>query len=263
MTVESDLQGKVAVWLAGEGYPLEMQVARAWLRAGFHVQQAEYYEDPETKTLREIDVVADALISFGRYLVRLVLCMECKVIKDKPWVLLTSPDLQLASPAQVVQRAASIYGLNFLRKVAHNETYQNLQILRLPTRPGYGLIQALAVKGNDVAYAACMSVAKASASRVVETDAGIERGSLILEIVVPVIVVDGRLFESFLDQEGDVKVNEVFEGTLVWRNRLVQRPHTIIRVVTLQYLPQLIKEAEEAATLLQLSERDVRQAFSR
>ena len=264
VTGQSDLRNKVAEWLATEGYPLEMQVARAWLRSGFHVQQAEYYEDPETKTLREIDVIAGIQIAFGRHLIRLTLCVECKVIKNRPWVLLTSSDVQLAAPAQVTQRAASKHGLIFLRMVAHNKTYQNLQLLRLPPRPGYGLIQALAAKGSDVAYAACMSAVKATASRVAAANAAADRDLRhIVEIVVPVIVVEGHLFESFLDHDGEIKVHELGEGTLVWRNPLVQRPHTIVRVVTLSCLPQLIKEAQAAAELLQHSEVDVRQALSR
>jgi hypothetical protein len=255
---DNELSNKVIDWLANQGYPLEMEVARAFLKAGFRTVQAEYYEDPETKTPREIDVVAHDQDEIAGCLVRLRVCIECKVSKGKPWVLLTSKGISLADPARVAQRAASALGRKFLISVAQDKTYQSLRLFQLPPRPAYGLMQAFTT-GNDLAYAACMSAAKAAAATTAEADIANKTQGPILEVVVPAIVIDGRLFESFINENGEMVVNEVSEGTLVWRNSLVRAPHTIIRVVTIPYLPQFIREVQDAADLFLKSENEIEQ----
>lgn len=55
---KDDLPTSVADWMGKQGYPLEMRVAAAFLKAGLRIIQADYYEDPDTKTPREIDVLA-------------------------------------------------------------------------------------------------------------------------------------------------------------------------------------------------------------
>jgi hypothetical protein len=47
----------VRKWLSEQGFPLEMKVAEAF-RSHFSVRQAQYYTDPESGKLREVDVVA-------------------------------------------------------------------------------------------------------------------------------------------------------------------------------------------------------------
>jgi hypothetical protein len=254
---DDELRRKVPDWLKNQGYPLEMEVARAFLKAGFRTLQSEYYEDPETKTPREIDVVADDQDEIAGCLVRLTVCTECKVSKGKPWILLTSKETSLAAPARVAQRAASALGRKFLRSVAQSKAYQSLRLFQLPPRPAYGLMQALTT-GSDLAYAACMSAAKATAAMLAEADTANRPQGGVLEIVVPAIVIDGRLFESFLKESGEMVVNEVSEGTLVWRNSLVRAPHTIIRVITTPYLPQFIQEVQEASSLLLNSKDEVK-----
>jgi hypothetical protein len=138
-----DLTSSVTKWLGTQGYPLEMHVASAFLKAGFRTFQADYYEDPETGAHREIDVIAYAQDEIDGCLVRLTLCVECKVAKDKPWVLLTSRCADLADPARVVQRAASQHGRLLLQHVARDRRFQNLQLLQLPDRPAFGVRRTL------------------------------------------------------------------------------------------------------------------------
>lgn len=253
-----ELRDKVIEWLSKEGYPLEMQVAQTFLKSGFRVIQSEYYEDPETKTPREIDVIAHIQDDVAQCLFRVSVCTECKVTKAKPWILLTSAEASLAAPAQVAQRAGSATARRFLSHVARRKEYQNLSLFQLPQRPAYGLLQTLS-SGNDLSYSACMSVAKATAATTKEADIADKTQFRCLEIVIPAIVIDGRLFESFIDKNGEMVVNEVPEGTLVWRNMLVRAPHTIIRIITLPHLPQFIKDVCDAAELLFGSEDEVRQ----
>ena len=156
---EDELSGKVKAWIQIQGFPLEMQVAEAFLKAGFRTVQADYYTDPDTQTNREIDVVASSQADYGRHVVRLNVVAECKVSKDKPWVLLTS-----SRP-----KAANHSGEKLLMRAAKMEAYQRLALFRSPERPAYGVLQAFS-SGNDAAYIASMSAAKAAAALISKRD---------------------------------------------------------------------------------------------
>jgi hypothetical protein len=166
---EDELSGKVKAWIQIQGFPLEMQVAEAFLKAGFRTVQADYYTDPDTQTNREIDVVASSQADYGRHVVRLNVVAECKVSKDKPWVLLTSSRPKLSPTAQVAQQAANHSGEKLLMRAAKMEAYQRLALFRSPERPAYGVLQAFS-SGNDAAYIASMSAAKAAAALISKRD---------------------------------------------------------------------------------------------
>ena len=95
------LERRVAKWLDGQGYPLEMLVGQAFRKAGFFVVQSDYYPDPETGKPREIDVCAHIQRDSHGILAGVVYTIECKLARDKPWVLFTSADIQLAGLARV------------------------------------------------------------------------------------------------------------------------------------------------------------------
>src|SRR4051812_46473888 len=104
------LDSRVADWLDTQGYPLEMRVARAFRASRFRVIQSEYYSDPETKASREIDVIASVDARNEDFLFRLTFVVECKMSRDKPWVLFTGTSRGLADPARVAQRASNGLG---------------------------------------------------------------------------------------------------------------------------------------------------------
>jgi len=247
------LSDKVKAWIQSQGFPLEMQVANAFLKAGFRAVQADYYTDPDTKTSREIDVVASAQSVYGKHVIRLNIVVECKVSKDKPWILLTSPLARLHPRAQVAQQAANRTGRKLLMRAAKLEAYQQLPLFRFPERPAYGVLQAFS-SGNDIAYAASMSAAKAAASLIAERDT---QGEFVFaEIVIPTVVIDGRLFDCHLDESGGLSIEEVEEGTLVWRNPIVGMPHTIIRFISLPFLSRFVERVNQAVNMVLDSKKD-------
>src|SRR5258708_1417641 len=153
--MSTDLKNAVEAWLAKQGFPLEMTVAAEFRKAGFSVIQSDFYEDPTTKTQREIDVVAHLQTYVAQQLIRISFVVECKVSRDKPWVLFTSDSAALAEPASVAQRAASMFGRQFLFELCHSTHIQNLPFFRQPARPGYALVQALRDAGaKDLSYEA-------------------------------------------------------------------------------------------------------------
>src|ERR1035437_4845561 len=76
-------------WLKDQGFPLEMQTASAFRKAGFEVTQSNLYTDLDTKKPREIDVFAADKDYVG--VTQIAFIVECKSSK-KPWLLLTDPE---------------------------------------------------------------------------------------------------------------------------------------------------------------------------
>jgi hypothetical protein len=80
--------------------------------------------------------------------------------------------------------------------------------------------------GKDDAYDAASKVAKAAAAIAVQYDSDASARQKLFEIVFPIIVVEGPLFEAYLQDNADICVTEVASGTLIWRNPFSgQSPH--------------------------------------
>lgn len=273
MKNKDDLKNKIITWLNEQGYPLEMRIASALQQKGFRVVQSEYFSDPESGDSRELDVVAFKQKEIEGVLFRLSLLIECKRSTDKPWLLFTSDKRRLANPARIAQRAANSLGRHYLLEVCKKDEVQELSIFSLPERPAYGVTQALTT-GKDVCYSAVTSVSKAALSTVAELDERKERekkefrilirSANICSIVLPVVVVEGQLFEVFLDDQSDVAVNSIESGTLLWRNPIVGMPHTIVNIITSAGFDQFADDALTSIdTFIELSEKQLSGSIKR
>ena len=242
------IDAEVLKWLQGQGYPLEMLVAKSFRRAGFRVIQSEYYVDPDLKTEREIDLVAWRTKISSEFTARIDMSVECKASSDKPWVLFTSEDTRISRGASVAQRAASRLGHSLLRRFTDREEIRGLPLFDLPERPGYGLTQAF-TSGQDVAFAAASSAAKAALHSAVQADSHtrVVPGPVV-QVSFSGVVIDGRLFECFLDESENMRVEEVDSGVLLWRNPVVGEPHTIIHISTVRSLDALATAVNETAS---------------
>lgn len=260
----NDLDKKIHDWLNKQGYPLEMEVANSFQEVGFQVSQSEYYLDPESEDTREIDIVASLSKSYHQKVVKIKFIIECKVSKDKPWVLFSSSKTSLPNRSNIVQRACSNLGLRILREVSGLEEFQNLPLFKQPSSYAYGVTQAF-TSGNDVCYSASMSVAKATLASITKSkEVPKDFKSIIsfnkvstFEIIFPTIVVDGRLFETLLSEESELIVNEIDSGILLWRNPVVGRRFTIISIINKNSLNDFCKEAQETAEkILSVCDKD-------
>jgi len=83
------MDARVREWLDTEGYPLELEVARAFRKAGFRAHHSMMYDDENTNQKREIDVVATKQFGQDGRWIRVVVVAECKNNAKKPWVYFT------------------------------------------------------------------------------------------------------------------------------------------------------------------------------
>lgn len=108
-----------------------------------------------------------------------------------------------------------------------------------PERVGFNFVKAFS-QGADPAYAAMSTAAKAA---VAFANALGDRHAV---IYVPVIVVDGPLFEYFL-RETDVELRPISQGVVLWR----ESPRgVLIHVVSEQQLPSFVGECRHTAIAL-------------
>jgi len=247
-----DLQSQLREWLQREGYPFEMKVAQAFAKAGFAVQQSEYYEDPETGSPREVDVVATIQRSTPKDLIfRLVFLVECKSSLDKPWLLFCSTKrAPLSDSGRVAQRVSSKVAVHVLFGIADDKDVQNLALFRIRDPAGYGLRQAfLKEKQKDAAYAAMASIADAARAAAKHWTKHAHEPRVV-EIIFPVIAIDGRLFKCWLDEATVLSVSEISYGSLLWRTPFGHLSNMIVDVQTAASIEEFATESFESARTL-------------
>ena len=197
-----DIKKKISDWLKTQGYPLEMHVASALRNTGFDVQIAHYYSDPENGTIREIDVVASYPEYTGAMDVSLVI--ECKVSKKKPW-LLFSAEHTLEGFNRLFAFCINSDSARKALVKKDTETVFELPRMKKENRAAYGVTQAF-TSGDDLTFKSTTSVLKAAIARKRELA---KQSWKPFVFVFPTIIVDSLLFECYLDDSGEVAIENI------------------------------------------------------
>lgn len=258
--MKEDLKTKIAKWLETQGYPLEMKVASALSQQGFFVNQSAYYTDPETNTTREIDVIASMRDDIGFFEVTFVI--ECKSTREKPWVLFTS-DNHVDGNRLLRYAIKSPKTLKMLvgKYTQNMESVLGLKWFTKENRLAYGAATAFS-SGEDPAYKGIMGALKASMGLCNE-QSSVEP----LRFVFPVVILEGRLFESYLNKNGKDEINEIDEGFVVYHREIAGYHCSSVHIVTSNFLEKFCKEAketvEEIKSLFQPDLDEMRNGFGK
>lgn len=242
------IEKKLKDWLSKQGYPLEMVVAESFRRAGFDVSQSDYYHDPESNTLREIDIIAKKSILVGEDIFTDVsYVIECKSTNEKPWILFTSENMR---PYDPIIEPNYYMGTNIAEDILLNLGIDEKLNKLTPCyheqkRHGYGLIQSFS-NGPDMAFKAIMSVAN-SAISIIQKNNKPKFGKQ-CKLIFPLIVIKGRLFESYIQNSSDTAINEITFGHLMWKGSVFERSTIPITVITDNYIPKFVTKASLSAT---------------
>ena len=240
----------VIKWLEDEGYPLEMRTARAFRRAGADVAISQFYEDPESHEVREIDVIA----TFGtmepsdpskRISVAVSFVCECKLSKKKSWVMFTTP--MLASELPVEGRVFHSRWGNLVDKLK-GRWAPNRSSIDVTGIAAYNGVPAHTTtdERTDAVFKALHAATKASYAYAVETQG---RVPTLVHIVFPVIIVDGLLFGCSLPDTGDdVEVDALSRGVpLRWARPIGGRKLTVVDVVPADALDAYVADSATMA----------------
>jgi hypothetical protein len=242
----------VEKWLKRQGYPLEMVVAQEFRRAGFDVTQSAFYEDQQTHQSREIDMFAmmevargDGNADSGINFIRLTLAVECKLSRDKPWVLFTHDPRESEAenfPSIVPGTDGGFRLLTDAKKASASGTFPRLRPITVPSRVAYGVKRA-AESNEDVSNQACWAAVKAAVARAPRhvDDEDSEPNAI---IALPVVVVDGLLFEAYLNASNDVEVKPIDFSWLLWKQPILGYRHTLVYLVTASTVAGFADDAE-------------------
>lgn len=234
----------VRKWLEKQGYPLEMTVAKVFQEARFRVSSSDYYKDADTATLREIDVTATLLTNLsneGRKstFLQVSCCVECKLSLGKPWLLFTaqgnSEDFFLSHAICSDSLQALLIRREQLRRNLNHLPPFSLK----PT--AYGVTAAHS-DNLDIPYKAMQGAYKASLHHLRELDSMSTSDEIHVGLVVPVIVIDGRLLQCSMASDGEIELEEVSSGTVHWKGGAYETNAPFIFVATKEGLHKFTKQ---------------------
>lgn len=211
-----DAESHVRAWLKDQGYVLEYEAAAALRSAGFHASQGRTYRDVSTGKTREVDVLAQALLTANAP--DLFAVVECKRTKV-PWVArkvdLFGEDLRWVPIA--TQAAVAEFG-------RRPDMLDRSLPYRSPTGPvPFDVVQAKT--GEPVAFRAIAQVIDA-AYGLLHNRTQFPRPALIL----PVVMVEAPLFELYYETSGVEQLSAVGWTRVLWGGTH-DRP-TLVDIVT-------------------------------
>jgi hypothetical protein len=251
---------KLREWLLSQGYPLEMRVAQHLRQAGLRVTQSEVYTDPETGKIRETDVVGRLWTAFDimeRIDVSLGLSavVECKQSRDKPWILFTTDTSELHRRLTLSTRIASDFA-SFVVSRVDTDAIATLPAFALGPRHAYSISQAFRKDAPDAAYSAVTAVLNAARAQCAFRLTSGLRIDAAFELALPLVVIEGRLFECFLTDGSSPQLEEVEHGSLLWREPGAR--WLTINVMTIEYLERFVPSLKTAFdALLELPRSDL------
>ena len=225
---------------------MSSECARALERAGFRTRQGFHVRDGDKA--REVDVVAfrhiGELTEFN--------LVECKYAK-KPWVVFSAQQ-SVAVPlcARAVITSKNIAPA--LAAIDHGD-YPGVSILVERPRIGFSVVQALTDKHEDSDHDRTYQALRSLVNKAKRFGESIG----LRAIIFPVVVMKGRLFEAYWDEESKrVTVAPCRWKRLHWFGAEAVESFAILDVVTTDSLEQYLIEREPAVQdfLKTVAERD-------
>ncbi|HEY0458585.1 MAG TPA: hypothetical protein VGC97_05485 [Pyrinomonadaceae bacterium] len=236
-----NLIDSVKDWLEKSGYPLELFVAKTLKKLDYFCSKSPLFIDLETKVSREIDIVASKFFNndYGQYLTS-KLIIECKK-SSYPFVVLCNESVKKTLIENaffgniIVDRDGSFITWVFLIQLDkhHKINFKSLfptKTLNLESRQGYSLVQAH-TNSDSYIYTELYKLAKAYEYEVqkdldfykemLENEKDKKEAENSYKFHIPILVIDAPLVETYIDNKGDVIVEEKeisnVKITLPWR----------------------------------------------
>jgi hypothetical protein len=254
--IENEMQKNVDEWINSQGFPLEMLAEKQFNAQGFKTSISEYYEDYETKKHREIDVTAILNeLAGSRFLTQVIFKIECKYTKKFPWVLFTrsKTDGDNHPWLPLLYSKHGAYLFSQMREDATEMEIAN-HTFHKTERIGYGIVQSIKPKDEDkedLAFKACSSAFKASWHTILKTNLNPSplEFMLVLTLAIPVVLIDGKLFECFLNDSGKTNTREIKSGIMEWKYSNPNGGSTHLHIVTKEFLSEFTNQAKSFAQI--------------
>ena len=204
-------------WLETQGYRLEHEAAIEFKKAGFKARLAQPYRDPIEDKVREIDVLAHALLKSA---LNVTVVAECKAATTGAW-LVRCADISTAASAWTPIGTEALTAYLTRHPVILREALPFAQPV------GFHVVEAAPQDGAYAAINQAISGAIAVAS--IE---GAEHS-----MVYPVVVVDGPLFLVMYGDDLSERVEPTGSYRVLWSASRALSGPTAVDIVQRQELP--------------------------
>jgi len=241
--MEKELHEKVRKQLEKTGYPLELKIGNVMLRHGFTVQHNRYYLDKDENKGREVDVLAfirseTKKSSFGLHFV-----VQIKYSREKPWVILsTQRDVfEGAGWLKLIYCSQGIESVGLMgEEIEENSTLSEF------SRLGRSYCECSQAEKDEkrAIFEELTSVVKAAEyclEKEGEAARKLEKQPY-LHFVEPVIILDGLLYEAYLDTKGDLvlrKINHI-PVSFGYISGVYERYQYVVDLLTFEHLPTFL-----------------------
>ena len=211
------------------------------------MSQSRHYLDPETNTSREIDIVASQGIYTGKTFATIRYIVECKRSPEKPWILFTREN-KIIDWEYTGWYCTTAQGWNYIIHAAIDGKFDKLPFTyHLRDRIAYGIKTAF-ISGEDSAYKAMHSTVRCAISYINRAEK--QKFGDSADINIPIIVLEGKLFDASLNGNGILNVHEIKEGVVLWDTIISGRSGLAVHIVTKEYIEDFVKHAFEMSNNL-------------
>jgi hypothetical protein len=199
---------KVLADVEKTGFPTELRVAAQLRNRGWSVSHNVYFMDKDEVKGREVDISAGSVemctTKKPEISVYNELLIEVKQSKSYPWVIFSSP--------KDVLDAGGYSLLHWKKRVSSGMlTAQSIEAKRPGARSeriGRSSYRAMTKSDTATIAEAILSATKAAIHACDECDEQYSDNSYDIVFFTPVVIVDGELFDCFVDQNDELSIHK-------------------------------------------------------
>jgi hypothetical protein len=235
---------EILSWLRETGHPLELRVGKRFQVAGWHVNYNRWFRDATTDKQRPIDVqTIVGAVRPGEASIFYSLCVECKTSRN-PWVGIGS-GTPLGENGSLDFAVGALSRLTLVGAVA--ERIVPPCVVPDDTPRVGGVLQALAKKneGDPSAPYAALRQARSGALAIdreyKHTASQLYPRLSTTSVVVPIVALDGQLFEYSVESDLKDKLREV-DALVASVPGDGESPDALVPVVTERYAERISAE---------------------
>lgn len=247
------LKAKLLKNVEETGYPAELKADNILWECGWRVEYHNgYYFDEDEQKGREVDIQAYDVVYSKKYGVGVALALVCEVKRTvkNPWIILSTE--KSGEEAEGYGRIHYTLGEINSNLLSFSEIERRSTTNQF-TRVGRSYYEAFkSTNAKSVIFEALTTAVKASEywlkreKEVIKEDESTSmnnEGSLRdVTLVDPVVILDGLLYEAYLDHNARLRLNEIkhIPVSFAYVSGGYSRSHYLVEIVTLDELPHLL-----------------------
>jgi len=250
--MEKSFKEKLLEDIQKTGFPLELNIANKFMENNWSIKHSAYYIDKDEKKGREIDLNSSIYLNekIQDTYIEIVfsLIIEIKKATSKPWVIFTT---------ERDERIENILTKNIVSSGFNIETPTIFGVFhnkgtKLNDKIGRSFYEGFSGNGSrDDIYKALAGTIKALHHFKESSSAHDKTTDRLIEYFEPIIVVDGNLFEAYIDDKDKINLQEAeyiqaeFEYLSPNYNNEYDYTTNYVHIMKTEYLDTFIKEKEQ------------------